>query len=158
MPPKRQATEGNSNGSTVLMKDNSQATPFEFKLKNDFPALYRQANAEQRSELFSQVSIEENKYREIFAQDRNSSLIADPHVMLLDVHKEYDIFKNEEQTESEKKIPRVFESSTTATSKSSIENSVVSHQDFLKNFAVFTEDSLRYINWYLRKSLVLFNT
>jgi hypothetical protein len=131
-------------------RPSADAKPFEFKLNNDYPTLYRQGNEQQRLELFSQVSQEENKYREIFAQDRNSTLISDPHVMLIDVHKDYDIFNSEEESQQEKHIPRVFELQRNSATKSpdlGSKPAIVPHKEFLHNFATFTEDSLRYINW-----------
>ena len=127
----------------------------EFKIKNDYPALIKEVlknNDEQKkSELFDQVWSEEDKYREIFAQDRSSPTISDPHVMLIDTFKHHEIFQNLiQETDTEKQVPRIFAKQHNKAVQEIINKSatcIVDHKEFLRNFTVFTEDVLRYINW-----------
>ena len=57
--------------------------------------MYRKAqnNPDERDKLFNTVKDEENLYRELFAQDRLSTELDDPHALLVDVHENEDIFK-----------------------------------------------------------------
>lgn len=47
----------------------------ELKIKNNYPTFFRNTSADKRSELFTQVVDEENRYRELFAQERDSPLL-----------------------------------------------------------------------------------
>ena len=46
-----------------------------------------------RVELFEKVKAEENRYRELYAQERDSQELEDPHALLLDPHSCQNIFK-----------------------------------------------------------------
>lgn len=43
--------------------------------------------------MFERVKAEENVYRELFAKERDSKELDDPHALLLDPHECSDIFK-----------------------------------------------------------------
>ena len=45
----------------------------------------------------------------MFAQQRNSSTLDDRYLMLINAHNNMDIFTYAQETESEKKIPRIFQ-------------------------------------------------
>ncbi len=48
-------------------------------------------NTEPKLKLFEQVIDEENKYRELYAQERDSAVLADPHLMMIDAHANMDV-------------------------------------------------------------------
>ena len=50
-------------------------------------------DGKKRGELFERAKEEENRYRELFAQERNSKELEDPHAMLIDPHQWQEIFK-----------------------------------------------------------------
>lgn len=52
---------------------------------------------------------EENKYRELYAQDRKNKILDDPHLMMINAHQNADIFQYVQETEKEQKIPRIFQ-------------------------------------------------
>ena len=52
---------------------------------------------------------EENKYRELYAQDRKNKILDDPHLMMINAHQNADIFQFVQETEEEQKIPRIFQ-------------------------------------------------
>jgi hypothetical protein len=85
------------------------------------------------------------RYRELFAQERETStIINDKHLMMVPVHEHVDIFNIVEQTEHERAIPRLFalpESKRLAPGSPS----VVSEVEFKRNFDVFTESQVRAI-------------
>src|SRR5689334_10211872 len=73
------------------------------KIGNDYPDFFRHASSfEEKQRLFQAVVDEENRYkhlhidlvhnnhldryREVFAQDRDSKAISDPHLMLVKPH------------------------------------------------------------------------
>jgi hypothetical protein len=65
------------------------------EIKNTYPELYRQVKDEPvaKAQLFEKAKAEENKYRELFAQERESPELSDPHILLIDPHKNQDVFK-----------------------------------------------------------------
>ncbi|PRP87864.1 ankyrin repeat protein [Planoprotostelium fungivorum] len=66
--------------------------------------------------LFDQLCTEENWYRELYAQKRDSSILDDPHLNLIDVHATPSSFFNVyEEDEKEKAIPRLFSEGPTST-------------------------------------------
>jgi hypothetical protein len=89
------------------------------KVGNDYPDYYRKhcGNYAEKNAVFKKVVEEENwcvnnftkfdaideyfRYREIFAQDRTSKELNDPHVMLVPAHEHMDIFKIVQETPQE---------------------------------------------------------
>lgn len=64
--------------SDVAMADAAKE-PVELKIKNNYPTFFRNTPADKRSELFTQVVDEENRYRELFAQERDSPVLDGRH-------------------------------------------------------------------------------
>ena len=58
-----------------------------------YTKLFEELGADGRTQLLEAVKNEENRYREIFAQDRESLELKDPHVLLLNPHECQNIFK-----------------------------------------------------------------
>jgi hypothetical protein len=106
--------------------------------------LYKKAKSfSEKQKLFQGVIDEENTYREMFAQDRDNAALNDPHLMLVPVHDNKDIFLYQEESPEEAKIPHVFpiDRKTPGTT------CVVNPKEFSRNLDVFTESTLRFINW-----------
>jgi hypothetical protein len=65
------------------------------EIKNTFPELYRKVRDDpvSRARLFEKAKAEENRYRELFAQERDSPELENPHILLINPHKDEDIFR-----------------------------------------------------------------
>ncbi|KAJ5078547.1 ankyrin repeat ph and sec7 domain containing protein secg-related [Anaeramoeba ignava] len=117
----------------------------EIKIKNEYPQLFKNAKTnEEKQKLFEQIINEENLYRKLFAKERETSKeIQDPHLMLVDTYKNLDIYEFTQETEEEKKIPKLFLQDQTISNKKCIN----SFDEFKRNFEVFTEGQFRFLNW-----------
>eukprot|EP00927_Polykrikos_kofoidii_P043731 TRINITY_DN37814_c0_g1_i1.p1 TRINITY_DN37814_c0_g1~~TRINITY_DN37814_c0_g1_i1.p1 ORF type:complete len:1871 (-),score=397.34 TRINITY_DN37814_c0_g1_i1:75-5687(-) len=93
-------------------------------------------------ELTQEAITAENGVRQKFAQERDSSEIADPYVGLLPVYLCHDIFKRRELSDAEKAFQRVFPLNSRQTG-----SAIVSHAEFKENFDIFTEGLLKDLNW-----------
>ena len=119
-------------------------------IKNDYPALYRAAVAQgaaARLEILSQAALEENRYRELFAQERETAdEIRDPRLMMVSVHDHMDIFHAIEPSELERASPRLFalDDDRRIAPGAPV---VASRADFVRNFELFTEGQLRFLDW-----------
>ncbi|KAJ6236128.1 ankyrin repeat-containing protein [Anaeramoeba flamelloides] len=82
------------------------------QILNNYPNLYLEyhEDEEKLDQLFNKVKIEENSYRELFVKDRKAKILDDDHLMLMDIYKNYDLFKKLPLTEKEKAIPTLFKS------------------------------------------------
>ena len=70
--------------------------------------------------------------------------------MMLQAHKETDIFKYAAESDEEKNLPRIFEKQqkTATVAKQDVGTPcIVDQKEFARNFSVFTEDQLRFVNW-----------
>lgn len=67
----------------------------DISIRRTYPDLYRKIvnDPDERASLFQKVKDEENIYRELFAQERDSKELSDPHALLIDVHENKDIFE-----------------------------------------------------------------
>lgn len=113
----------------------------QLKVGSKYPQFFRSATGP-KDELFTQVVDEENKYREIFAQDRNSPVLNDPHLMLVDVHANSDIFVFEKQPAT---LPLLF--ALGDRQKPAGQSCIVDARTFKRNFELFTEYQLRELDW-----------
>ncbi|PRP85402.1 hypothetical protein PROFUN_06948 [Planoprotostelium fungivorum] len=80
-------------------------------VSKDYIEAYQQVkgNYEEKFRLFDQLREEENWYREVFAQQRDSDVLNDPHLCLVPAHDvPSDFFKVVEQSKQEKNLPRIF--------------------------------------------------
>jgi len=94
---------------------------------------------EKKQKLFQSVIDSENRYRELFAQERNNKLISDPHVGLLSVFDNEDQFNFVKLTPKEKKLPTMFPIPEEERDGRIGEKSIVSKNEFKTNWSVFTE-------------------
>jgi len=81
----------------------------------------------------------------VFAQDRNSPNIADPHLLLIPVHENKDIFTYQKEFPEEKNLPFIFPRGDKK--KQPGNSAIVSEKEFQRNFELFTESQLRFLNW-----------
>lgn len=94
----------------------------------------------------------------MFAQERDSDILDDPYLMLVDVHQEKDIFVHATTPEdvsdepgvstntSQDALPKVFPIKPEQ-KHSNGDRSVVDAREFQRNFDIFTEYQLRFLNW-----------
>jgi len=153
MPPKRNRdgtpdTPTSSNPTSKEFKSTFSVAPKFFipTIGSAYPEHYRKHrnDRDELNKLYQQVVDEENCYRELFAQDRDNSLLKDPHAMLIPVHKNDDIYfygSNPPEQEKftlfplgEKRKPAGLPC-------------IVGAPEFRRNFEVFSEFQLRYLNW-----------
>ena len=87
------------------------------------------------------------RYRELFAQERDTAVeIRDPHLMMVPVHDNLDIFNAIEPSEIERASSRLFALHDDRRIPAGTPT-VVSHADFVRNFELFTEGQLRFLDW-----------
>jgi hypothetical protein len=86
------------------------------------------------------------RYREVFAQDRESKDLNDPYLNLVDAHENLDIFKIIKETPEEAAYPRVFPVPKELKRQAG-DQCIVDGKEFDRNFDVFTEAQLRFLNW-----------
>ena len=75
------------------LRKRSKTSPI---VQEGFASRFRQSGnyGKERSLLFALFKEEENRFRELFAQDRSSCELDDPFALLIDVFEEKDIFKS----------------------------------------------------------------
>lgn len=75
----------------------------EVKIKNDFIKHFKECSGsfDKEVELMQQVVDEENHFRELFAQSRDSPILDDPYLMLINAHEDNGIFTVPEKSEKE---------------------------------------------------------
>ncbi|PRP88491.1 ankyrin repeat protein [Planoprotostelium fungivorum] len=106
-------------------------TPPKFVSK-DYIHTYEQVkgNFEEKFRLFDQLREEENWYREVFAQQRDSEVLNDPHLCLVPAHDvPSDFFKIVEQSEQEKNLPRIFGEEWAETRRQSKASNAIVNED-----------------------------
>ena len=110
-------------------------------MKENYASLYSQVQGDstKRQELFSAAVAEENYYRELFAQERDSQTLNENYLFMLNVFKNPEIFQHVKESEEEAKIPKLH---TIEVSKKE-GAAVVSHKQFTRQFELFTEHQLR---------------
>ncbi|KAJ3443233.1 ankyrin repeat ph and sec7 domain containing protein secg-related [Anaeramoeba flamelloides] len=118
----------------------------EIEFTDNYPDLYRKAinSPEDLNNLFEKTRNEENKFRELFAKKRESEVLKDDKLMLVNAFENFDIFKGLPETEDEKKIPRAFPNEKPVDPKVS---NINTKKDFLNNFLVYSERQLDYLDW-----------
>lgn len=94
--------------------------------------------------MFAEVIEEENGYRELFAQVRDSPILSDNHLMLVDVFSDENLFKYAHLSKEEEELPKVF---TLKEPKPAGASAIVDKKEFERNFSIFSEDQLKYLNW-----------
>eukprot|EP01126_Amoeba_proteus_P055454 TRINITY_DN6887_c0_g3_i3.p1 TRINITY_DN6887_c0_g3~~TRINITY_DN6887_c0_g3_i3.p1 ORF type:complete len:1928 (-),score=499.26 TRINITY_DN6887_c0_g3_i3:166-5883(-) len=115
------------------------------KITEDYATNFRAARKpEEIRSLFNQVVEEENGYREVFAQERDSTILNNPYLMLVDVHKEEDIFRITEDVYEN--LPHVFPHAVGCRKKVG-EPCIVSKDEFRRNLKLFSEGQLKDLNW-----------
>jgi hypothetical protein len=67
--------------------------------------------------------------------------------MVIDAHKNMDIFHYAKETEEEKKIPRIFETQQQRVPAASTGLCINDPKEFSRNFSIFMEDQLKFLNW-----------
>ena len=98
----------------------------------------------QFNKRFNDIIEEENGYRELFAQIRDSPIISDNHLMLIDVYKNKDIFNYAKWSKEEEELPKVFPLKSEELKDGPC---IVEKKEFERNFVVFGEDQFKYMNW-----------
>eukprot|EP01091_Cochliopodium_minus_P014082 TRINITY_DN470_c0_g2_i1.p1 TRINITY_DN470_c0_g2~~TRINITY_DN470_c0_g2_i1.p1 ORF type:complete len:1824 (-),score=771.42 TRINITY_DN470_c0_g2_i1:113-5584(-) len=149
MPPKRKQEENQSDNNKKVKESEVKPKLRDFvpKIKNDYPKLYTGIKKyEEKKKLFDDIIDEENGYRELFAQTRDSPIISDNHLMLIDVFKNNEIFKYAKWSKEEEELPKVFPIKKELL-KPENGSCIVDSKEFERNFNVFSEDQLRFLNW-----------
>ena len=108
-------------------------------MRDDFINLYIKCKDDpiKRQELFQSAISEENYYREIFAQDRDNEILNDEHLFMINTLENRIIFEHIKESEEELKLPRLRSNTTKIGG-----NSIVTREQFLLNFDLFTEYQL----------------
>eukprot|EP01114_Cavostelium_apophysatum_P012914 TRINITY_DN3012_c0_g1_i4.p1 TRINITY_DN3012_c0_g1~~TRINITY_DN3012_c0_g1_i4.p1 ORF type:complete len:568 (+),score=114.98 TRINITY_DN3012_c0_g1_i4:34-1737(+) len=90
----------------------------------------------------------EDRFRKLFAIDRNSDELRDPHLMLINVFNDEnaDMFSYTEGDKNEQSIPRLF-TYAKQPRNAGVRTVVDSKEEFCRRFDIFTERQLSDINW-----------
>eukprot|EP01119_Soliformovum_irregulare_P017405 TRINITY_DN516_c0_g1_i3.p1 TRINITY_DN516_c0_g1~~TRINITY_DN516_c0_g1_i3.p1 ORF type:complete len:1681 (+),score=670.06 TRINITY_DN516_c0_g1_i3:13-5055(+) len=136
MPPKRKSEE-------VKPEPKSQKTVE--KIGHKYLDLFRDAQKDVKKEkqLLEKVIEEENWYRELFARERDSKELQDPHLMLVPVLDNEASFRYQPLEED---VPQVFPVDE-ALRKKAGDPIIVDRKEFERNFKIFTERQLEELNW-----------
>ena len=156
MPPKRKIQQ--SKEEVVSKTSKAVVSPPPKKEKKDverigkaYPDLFKKCagNFQAKRDLFEKVIDEENwsgyflvkfdgnRYRELFAQKRDSKELADPYLLLVPAHDHDDIFKIQKELPEELNQPQVFKLGENK--KPAGTEGIVPAKEFDRNFDIFTE-------------------